>query len=148
MKKCAFKLILIILKIIGNSNCVFTPENESQLSQILRYCYKRNLGIVSQSRNIGLTGGSVPNNYFNKKIWKLFLFRCSFRYLITTLILILKIKYFRYFKMRFGFLIRRFRCKTWFYDAIRFNFKRIMINWWEFSYKCRWYTFDSIWLTS
>lgn len=35
------------------------PENEIQLSQVLKHCYHRNLAIVPQSGNTGLVGGGL-----------------------------------------------------------------------------------------
>uniref|UniRef100_A0A915CQB6 FAD-binding PCMH-type domain-containing protein n=1 Tax=Ditylenchus dipsaci TaxID=166011 RepID=A0A915CQB6_9BILA len=44
----------------GGSTCVLTPENETQISQILKHCFHRNLAVVPQAGNTGLVGGSVP----------------------------------------------------------------------------------------
>lgn len=36
------------------------PKTTEQVSEILKYCYKRNIAICVQGGNTGLVGGSVP----------------------------------------------------------------------------------------
>ncbi|XP_050540677.1 D-2-hydroxyglutarate dehydrogenase, mitochondrial-like isoform X2 [Daktulosphaira vitifoliae] len=44
----------------GYSKCVLKPKTTEQISQILSYCYKRDIAICVQGGNTGLVGGSVP----------------------------------------------------------------------------------------
>ncbi|XP_055370883.1 D-2-hydroxyglutarate dehydrogenase, mitochondrial [Condylostylus longicornis] len=44
----------------GNSQLLLKPKNEIEISQILKYCYSRNLAVCPQGGNTGLVGGSVP----------------------------------------------------------------------------------------
>uniref|UniRef100_A0AC35U5A9 FAD-binding PCMH-type domain-containing protein n=1 Tax=Rhabditophanes sp. KR3021 TaxID=114890 RepID=A0AC35U5A9_9BILA len=37
-----------------------SPESAKQVSSILKYCYDKNLAVVTQSGNTGLVGGSIP----------------------------------------------------------------------------------------
>jgi len=45
----------------GNSSIVVKPKTTSEVSHILRFCYKNNIPVVPQSGNTGLVGGSVPS---------------------------------------------------------------------------------------
>uniref|UniRef100_A0A3P8UYX7 D-2-hydroxyglutarate dehydrogenase, mitochondrial n=1 Tax=Cynoglossus semilaevis TaxID=244447 RepID=A0A3P8UYX7_CYNSE len=44
----------------GSSEVLLRPETTEEVSQILSYCYSRNLAITPQGGNTGLVGGSVP----------------------------------------------------------------------------------------
>ncbi|RNA02908.1 D-2-hydroxyglutarate mitochondrial [Brachionus plicatilis] len=44
----------------GNSKLVLLPKTTLELSEILKYCYAKNLAICPQGGNTGLVGGSVP----------------------------------------------------------------------------------------
>ncbi|XP_021401080.2 D-2-hydroxyglutarate dehydrogenase, mitochondrial isoform X1 [Lonchura striata] len=44
----------------GCSQLVLKPQTTAEVSQILRYCYERNLAVNPQGGNTGLVGGSVP----------------------------------------------------------------------------------------
>lgn len=44
----------------GSSKLALLPKNTLELSEILKYCYERNLAICPQGGNTGLVGGSVP----------------------------------------------------------------------------------------
>lgn len=44
----------------GSSSLLVRPNSVNQLSDLLRYCSKENLGVVPQGGNTGLVGGSVP----------------------------------------------------------------------------------------
>ncbi|KAM4694707.1 D-2-hydroxyglutarate dehydrogenase, mitochondrial [Discoglossus pictus] len=44
----------------GHSKVLLRPRNTEEVSQILRYCNKRNLAVTPQGGNTGLVGGSVP----------------------------------------------------------------------------------------
>jgi len=39
---------------------VLKPKTSDQVSEILKYCYKRDIAICVQGGNTGLVGGSVP----------------------------------------------------------------------------------------
>lgn len=45
---------------IGFSKYVLKPKTTEQVSDILKYCYKRDIAICIQGGNSGLVGGSVP----------------------------------------------------------------------------------------
>lgn len=44
----------------GNSKLALLPKSTQELSEILKYCYSRNLAVCPQGGNTGLVGGSVP----------------------------------------------------------------------------------------
>lgn len=44
----------------GNSKLALLPKNTYELSEILKYCFERNLAVCPQGGNTGLVGGSVP----------------------------------------------------------------------------------------
>ncbi|XP_064929111.1 D-2-hydroxyglutarate dehydrogenase, mitochondrial isoform X2 [Columba livia] len=44
----------------GCSQLMLKPQTTAEVSQILRYCYERNLAVNPQGGNTGLVGGSVP----------------------------------------------------------------------------------------
>ncbi|KFO87986.1 hypothetical protein N320_00166, partial [Buceros rhinoceros silvestris] len=44
----------------GCSKLVLKPRTTAEVSQVLRYCYERNLAVNPQGGNTGLVGGSVP----------------------------------------------------------------------------------------
>lgn len=44
----------------GRSQTLLRPQTTEEISQILRYCYNRNLAVNPQGGNTGLVGGSVP----------------------------------------------------------------------------------------
>ncbi|NWT72727.1 D2HDH protein, partial [Prunella himalayana] len=44
----------------GCSQLVLKPQTTAEVSQVLRYCYERNLAVNPQGGNTGLVGGSVP----------------------------------------------------------------------------------------
>lgn len=45
---------------LGFSKYVLKPKTTEQVSEILKYCYKRGIAICVQGGNTGLVGGSVP----------------------------------------------------------------------------------------
>jgi FAD/FMN-containing dehydrogenase len=47
-------------KYTGASKCILRPKTNVEISQILKYCSAHRLGVVTQSGNTGLVGGSVP----------------------------------------------------------------------------------------
>ncbi|KIY50632.1 FAD-binding domain-containing protein [Fistulina hepatica ATCC 64428] len=46
----------------GRSTTILKPKTTQQVSDIVRYCYEKRIGIVPQGGNTGLVGGSVPVN--------------------------------------------------------------------------------------
>ncbi|KZT30354.1 FAD-binding domain-containing protein [Neolentinus lepideus HHB14362 ss-1] len=44
----------------GNSTTVLRPRTTKEVSEIVKYCNERRIGIVPQGGNTGLVGGSVP----------------------------------------------------------------------------------------
>ncbi|KAI0048350.1 FAD-binding domain-containing protein [Auriscalpium vulgare] len=44
----------------GNSTTVLRPQNTKQVSDIMKWCHERRIGVVPQGGNTGLVGGSVP----------------------------------------------------------------------------------------
>jgi hypothetical protein len=46
----------------GKSRVVLRPKTAQQVSEIVKYCNERGIGIVPQGGNTGLVGGSVPIN--------------------------------------------------------------------------------------
>lgn len=44
----------------GSSTTVLKPKTTQQVSEILRWCNERRIGVVPQGGNTGLVGGSVP----------------------------------------------------------------------------------------
>lgn len=46
----------------GKSKVVLRPKTTEQVSQILKHCAERRIGVVPQGGNTGLVGGSVPLN--------------------------------------------------------------------------------------
>lgn len=44
----------------GVSTTVLKPKTAEQVSQIMKWCYERRIGVVPQGGNTGLVGGSVP----------------------------------------------------------------------------------------
>ncbi|KAK6347105.1 hypothetical protein TWF696_007184 [Orbilia brochopaga] len=49
-----------VRKYRGKSQLVLKPKTVEEVSEILKYCSKRNLAVVPQGGNTGLVGGSVP----------------------------------------------------------------------------------------
>lgn len=46
----------------GRSTTVLKPKSTHQVSQIMKWCYDKRIGVVPQGGNTGLVGGSVPIN--------------------------------------------------------------------------------------
>ncbi|TFK41008.1 hypothetical protein BDQ12DRAFT_678737 [Crucibulum laeve] len=46
----------------GNSTTVVKPKTTQEVSEILKRCYEKRIGVVPQGGNTGLVGGSVPVN--------------------------------------------------------------------------------------
>jgi (R)-2-hydroxyglutarate---pyruvate transhydrogenase len=46
----------------GKSRVVLRPKTTQQVSEIVKYCNERGIGVVPQGGNTGLVGGSVPIN--------------------------------------------------------------------------------------
>jgi len=44
----------------GNSSVVLFPETTEEVSDVLRYCNERRIGVTPQGGNTGLVGGSIP----------------------------------------------------------------------------------------
>lgn len=44
----------------GSSTTVLKPKTTKQISEILKWCNERRIGVVPQGGNTGLVGGSVP----------------------------------------------------------------------------------------
>lgn len=44
----------------GKSTTVLKPKTTKQVSEIVKYCWEKRIGIVPQGGNTGLVGGSVP----------------------------------------------------------------------------------------
>lgn len=44
----------------GSSTTVLRPKTTEQVSQIMKWCWERRIGVVPQGGNTGLVGGSVP----------------------------------------------------------------------------------------
>lgn len=44
----------------GNASTVLKPKTTQQVSDIVKWCYEKRIGIVPQGGNTGLVGGSVP----------------------------------------------------------------------------------------
>ena len=44
----------------GESKILLKPKTTLEVSDIVAYCYKKNLAICPQGGNTGLVGGSVP----------------------------------------------------------------------------------------
>lgn len=44
----------------GSSSTVLKPKTTKQVSQILKWCHEKRIGVVPQGGNTGLVGGSVP----------------------------------------------------------------------------------------
>jgi hypothetical protein len=44
----------------GRSTTVLKPKSTHQVSQIMKWCYDKRIGVVPQGGNTGLVGGSVP----------------------------------------------------------------------------------------
>lgn len=44
----------------GNSTTVLKPKTTQQVSEIMKWCNEKRIGIVPQGGNTGLVGGSVP----------------------------------------------------------------------------------------
>ncbi len=44
----------------GNASTVLKPKTTQQVSEIVKWCYEKRIGIVPQGGNTGLVGGSVP----------------------------------------------------------------------------------------
>ena len=47
-------------KYAGESPAVLKPATTEEVSDIMKYCYERNIAVVPQAGNTGLVGGSVP----------------------------------------------------------------------------------------
>jgi FAD/FMN-containing dehydrogenase len=46
----------------GHASTVLKPRNTQEVSDIVKHCWERRIGIVPQGGNTGLVGGSVPVN--------------------------------------------------------------------------------------
>jgi (R)-2-hydroxyglutarate---pyruvate transhydrogenase len=44
----------------GRSTTILKPKTVHEVSKILKWCHERRIGVVPQSGNTGLVGGSVP----------------------------------------------------------------------------------------
>lgn len=44
----------------GRASTVLRPQTTQQVSDIMKWCYERRIGVVPQGGNTGLVGGSVP----------------------------------------------------------------------------------------
>ena len=44
----------------GKASTVLKPKTTEQVSEILKWCWERRIGVVPQGGNTGLVGGSVP----------------------------------------------------------------------------------------
>lgn len=44
----------------GKSNTVLRPKTTEEVSQIVKWCHERRIGVVPQGGNTGLVGGGVP----------------------------------------------------------------------------------------
>jgi FAD/FMN-containing dehydrogenase len=44
----------------GNSTTVLKPKTTQQVSEIVKWCNEKSIGVVPQGGNTGLVGGSVP----------------------------------------------------------------------------------------
>ena len=44
----------------GKSNTVLRPHTAQEVSEIVKWCHERRIGVVPQGGNTGLVGGSVP----------------------------------------------------------------------------------------
>ncbi|KAI0068268.1 FAD-binding domain-containing protein [Artomyces pyxidatus] len=44
----------------GSATTVLRPQTTQQVSEIMKWCYERRIGVVPQGGNTGLVGGSVP----------------------------------------------------------------------------------------
>ena len=44
----------------GNASTVLKPKTTQELSDIVKWCNEKRIGIVPQGGNTGLVGGSVP----------------------------------------------------------------------------------------
>ena len=44
----------------GRSTTVLKPKTTQEVSEIMKWCNKRRIGVVPQGGNTGLVGGSVP----------------------------------------------------------------------------------------
>lgn len=44
----------------GQASTVLRPQTTQQVSDIMKWCYERRIGVVPQGGNTGLVGGSVP----------------------------------------------------------------------------------------
>ena len=49
-------------KYLGRSTTVLKPKTTHEVSEILKWCNQRRIGVVPQGGNTGLVGGSVPLN--------------------------------------------------------------------------------------
>lgn len=47
-------------KYFGQATTVLKPKSTAQVSEIVKWCSERRIGIVPQGGNTGLVGGSVP----------------------------------------------------------------------------------------
>lgn len=46
----------------GKASTVLKPKSTQEVSEILKWCWERRIGVVPQGGNTGLVGGSVPLN--------------------------------------------------------------------------------------
>ena len=46
----------------GKSRAVLKPKTTQEVSEILKWCWERRIGVVPQGGNTGLVGGGVPLN--------------------------------------------------------------------------------------
>jgi len=46
----------------GRSTTVLKPKTTQEVSEILKWCHEKRIGVVPQGGNTGLVGGSVPVN--------------------------------------------------------------------------------------
>lgn len=45
---------------IGKANTVLRPKTTEEVSEIMKWCWEKRIGVVPQGGNTGLVGGSVP----------------------------------------------------------------------------------------
>lgn len=46
----------------GNATTVVKPRTTQEVSELVKWCWERRIGVVPQGGNTGLVGGSVPLN--------------------------------------------------------------------------------------
>lgn len=57
-KQCIFN-VLIYFCGLGQSRVVLRPRNTNEVSMIMAYCNERNLAVVPQGGNTGISGGCI-----------------------------------------------------------------------------------------